>query len=120
MSSRTLMVLTSVAGLRQSRRLARAMVEQQLAACVQISPIESFYSWNGQLQQEREFRLVMKTTAARATQLQSALRAMHPYEVPAIYVLPLTRVHAAYARWVEQSCAAIRPRARRAAQTRKK
>lgn len=107
MSSRTLTVLTTVDSLTQARRIARALVTRGLAACVHIAPIESFYRWNGRLQHEREFQLTLTTTAARSAALQSALRSLHPYELPAIAVLRPAAVHAPYARWVQQSC--IRP-----------
>jgi periplasmic divalent cation tolerance protein len=110
MSSRTLTVLTSVGSLRDARRIARALVEQQLAACVHIAPIESVYRWKGRLEREREFQLSMQTTATRAAALQSALRTLHPYELPALYVVAPARVDARYARWVAQSCAPARVR----------
>jgi periplasmic divalent cation tolerance protein len=105
MSSRTVIVLTSVDSLRRARQLARAMVQRRLTACVHVAPIESFYHWEGRLQQAREFQLAMKTTAARAGELQSVLRTLHPYALPAIYVVVPSQVHAPYARWVEQRCA---------------
>lgn len=108
MSSRTLTVLTSVGNLRQARRIAREIVEQQLAACVHIAPIESVYRWQGRMQQQREFQLSMQTSATRATALQSALRTLHPYELPALYVVAPAHVDAPYARWVAQSCAPAR------------
>jgi len=104
-SSPTLTVLTSVGSLRQARRIARELVEQQLAACVHIAPIESIYRWKGRLQQQREFQLAMQTSAARAAALKSALRALHPYELPALYVVASAQADAPYARWVAQSCA---------------
>ncbi len=109
MSSRTVTVLTSVGTLRQARALARALVQRQLAACVHIDAIESFYRWDGRLQHEGEFRLMLKSTAARARQLRQALRELHPYELPAIYVITPSRVDRGYARWVQQS---VTPRRR--------
>lgn len=110
MGSRTLTLLTSVGSLRQARRIARALIEQHLAACVHIIPIHSVYRWQGRLHEEREFQLSMQTSAARVTALQSALHALHPYELPALYVVAPTRVHAPYARWVAQSCSLPRTR----------
>ena len=118
MGSRTLTLLTSVGSLRQARRIARALIEQHLAACVHICPIESVYRWRGRLHAEREFQLSIQTIAARATALQATVRTLHPYELPALYVVAPARVHAPYARWVAQSCAL--PRARRAPRARGK
>jgi len=94
------LVLTTVATREDADRLARAMVEQRLAACAQISAIDSVYRWNGALQQEPEWRLLFKTTEARTPALQAALRAEHPYELPAIVALPCSHALAEFAAWV--------------------
>jgi len=106
MSSRVLTMLTSVGTRRQARQLARALIEQGLAACVHIAPIESVYRWKGRLHQQREFQLSMQTSATRAAALQAALRALHPYELPALYALRASQVYEPYASWVADSCAA--------------
>lgn len=98
-----LSVTTTVASLEDARRLARAMVEARLAACAQIEPIESFYIWDGAVQQEGEQRLTFKTTDARYGALEAALRAAHPYTLPMIVALPLHFVLADYAAWVEET-----------------
>ncbi|MDR0458548.1 MAG: divalent-cation tolerance protein CutA [Burkholderiaceae bacterium] len=83
------LVLTTVATREDAQCLARAMVEQRLAACAQISAIDSIYRWRGVVQHEPEWRLLLKTTAAARPALQTALRAAHPYELPAIAWLPM-------------------------------
>jgi periplasmic divalent cation tolerance protein len=93
------LVLTTVATRADADRLARAMVEQHLAACAQISAIDSVYRWQGAVRAEGEFRLLLKTTAARCPALQAALRAAHPYELPAIVALPV-QAEVAFADWV--------------------
>ena len=99
MSAPLCLVLTTVATREDAQRLARAMVEQRLAACAQISAIDSIYRWNGALQHEPEWRLLLKTTEAVRPALQTALRAAHPYELPAIVTLPM-RAEMAFADWV--------------------
>lgn len=95
--------------------MARLLVEHQLAACVHIAPIESVYRWKGRLHQEREFQLSMQTSASRAKALQARLRALHSYELPALYVVRPAWVYAPYARWIARSCVPARvPRATRA------
>ena len=79
-----LLVLTTVATRADADALARAMVEQRLAACAQISVIDSVYRWQGALQAEPEFRLLFKTLPERYAALQAALRECHPYQLPAI------------------------------------
>jgi periplasmic divalent cation tolerance protein len=94
------LILTTVATREDAQRLAHAMVEQRLAACAQISAIESVYRWDGALQCEPEWRLLFKTTEAARTALQAALLAAHPYELPAIVALPM-EAQAAFADWVD-------------------
>ncbi|QTD45536.1 divalent-cation tolerance protein CutA [Ottowia testudinis] len=100
MTQNLLLVLTTVASRADADALARAMVEQRLAACAQISAIDSVYWWNGAVQSEGEFRLLLKTTAERYAALEAALRAAHPYELPAIVALPVAQALPAFADWV--------------------
>jgi periplasmic divalent cation tolerance protein len=93
-------VLTTVATAEDARRIARALVERRLVACAQISKIESVYLWDNQLQEEGEYRLMLKTVASRYSAVEEALRELHPYTLPAIYALALERVHGPYADWV--------------------
>lgn len=95
-------VVTTVGTPEQARELARKMVQERLAACAQISEMESVYEWKGRLEQEREWRIVFKTTANASTALQKALAEAHPYEVPAILTLQVDEANAAYALWVGQ------------------
>lgn len=94
-------VITTVATLDDARRIGKALVERRLAACAQISAIESFYVWDGALQNEPEFRLLLKTTDERYEAVEQAIREMHPYELPAIHALRFEHVHAPYAEWIE-------------------
>lgn len=100
-----LAVYTTVATEEQARTIARALVGRGLAACAQIGAIESFYRWNGAVQNEPEFRLLLKTTDARYDEVEAAVRALHPYELPAIYAVALERVHEPYAAWVDAGSA---------------
>jgi periplasmic divalent cation tolerance protein len=80
-------VITTVGSVEDARKLATALVERRLAACAQISQIESVYRWKGAIQHEPEFRVLFKTTAARYQDVEEAIRALHPYELPAIHAL---------------------------------
>ena len=99
-----LAVFTTVASLETARRMARALVEHKLAACAQIGEIESFYSWQGEVANDREFRILFKSTEARYPALEAAIRELHDYELPAIHAHALERVEPAYARWIEEGC----------------
>ena len=95
-------VYTAVATLQDARRIAQALVERRLAACAQISEIESFYVWNGVPQNEPERRILFKTTTDRYAAVESAIRELHPYELPAIHAVPITHVSLQYAAWLEE------------------
>jgi periplasmic divalent cation tolerance protein len=100
-----LAVVTTVGDMEGARQLARTIVEGRLAACVQLSAIESFYTWDGALQHEPEVRLVCKTTEAAWPRLHAALLAAHPYALPAIHAVRLDLVHAPYAQWLAEQTA---------------
>lgn len=104
-----LLVLTTVASQEQARALASTMLAQHLTACVQLQPIESLYRWNGQVQQETEWRVLFKTTAARYPALQAALHQAHPYELPAIVAVPVAQALPAFADWVAQESEPSQP-----------
>lgn len=99
-----LAVFTTVASLEAARRMARALVEHKLAACAQIGEIESFYSWQGEVANDREFRILFKSTEARYPALEAAIRELHDYELPAIHAQALEQVEPAYGRWIEEGC----------------
>lgn len=103
MPSAAIAVVTTVGSLEDARRIARTLVERRLAACAQISEIESCYRWQGALQQEREYRLLLKTGAQRYAAVEAAILELHPYELPAIHALTLDEVHAPYADWIAQN-----------------
>jgi periplasmic divalent cation tolerance protein len=100
-------VTTTVATAEVAREMARTLVERKLAACAQISRIESFYAWKGAVQDEPECRIVFKTTDTRYGAVEAAIRELHPYELPAIHAVAVEQVYEPYAAWVrEGSCGA--------------
>lgn len=98
-----LLVMTTVASADEARALARAMVERRLAACAQITAIESFYRWRGAVENEPEWRVLFKTRADGYAALESAIREAHPYELPAIHAVATQQAYAPYADWVDES-----------------
>lgn len=98
----TLLVLTNLPNAAEAERIARLLVEQRLAACVNIlAPCTSVYRWDGAIEQASEVPLLIKTSAARYPALEEALRAAHPYEVPEIVALPISAGLPAYLNWVD-------------------
>ncbi len=100
-----LAVMTTIDDPDAAGRIARALVERQLAACVQISKIRSVYRWEGAIEEESEFRLLIKTTRDRYPEVESLIRALHTYELPAVVALHVCEASAEYVDWVESSCA---------------
>ena len=87
-----------------AERIAGALVERSLAACVNVVPgVTSFYRWKGETARDSEWLLVMKTTTARFEGLREALLELHPYEVPEIIALPIAQGHAPYLEWIDES-----------------
>jgi periplasmic divalent cation tolerance protein len=95
-----LLVVTSVGSRDEADRMARALVEQRLAACAQISAIDSYYVWADALHHDGEFRVLFKVAASAYDQAERAIRAVHSYDLPAIHAIPIARAHAPYAEWV--------------------
>lgn len=97
----TLLVLTNLPDRAAAERLAGLLIDQQLAACVNIlAPCRSVYRWKGAVQHEEEHPMLIKTTAERYPALEQALRAAHPYELPEIIAVPIERGLPAYLAWV--------------------
>lgn len=95
-------VYTTTSTQEEARRIANTLVERQLVACVQINAIESFYRWGNAVQNDPEYRLMIKTTADRYPAVESAIRELHSYELPAIYAIEIESAYEPYAKWVEQ------------------
>jgi periplasmic divalent cation tolerance protein len=84
--------------------LARTLVSEGLAACVNRVPgLRSTYRWQGQLQDDAETLLVIKTTAAAYPALERRIRELHPYEVPEVIALPIVRGSEPYLSWLDAS-----------------
>ena len=99
-------VLTTAPDEHVAERLATRAVEGCLAACVNVIPgMKSTYRWEGEIKTEQEVQLVFKTTAARASALQTALEEWHPYDVPECLTIPFSGGSAAYLAWLREECA---------------
>ncbi len=102
------LVLVTCGSAAEARRIARAVVEERLAACVNILPaaITSIYRWKGRVESAREKLLVIKTSRRRLAKLQAAVERLHSYEVPEFIALPIAAGSPAYLSWLEENVAA--------------
>jgi periplasmic divalent cation tolerance protein len=97
-------VLTTVAAEADAAALARTLVDERLAACVNIlASMTSVYRWKGQVEQDREQQSVIKTTSERLAALEARVRQLHSYELPEFLVLSAEGGSAAYLAWVEDA-----------------
>jgi periplasmic divalent cation tolerance protein len=93
-------VFTSVGNHEEAKLIARTMVEKKLAACSQISEIESFYHWNGSVQNEKEYRIMFKADAKNYNAIENLINKMHSYDLPAIHGILIDEISQPYQAWV--------------------
>jgi len=95
-------VVTTLPDRASAEQLAARLLEQRLAACVQISPCTSWYRWQGAIEQGEELVCTIKTRRDLFPELCRAIRAIHPYQVPEILAAPVVDGGASYLDWLEQ------------------
>ena len=103
---RAALVLTTIAADADGPAFARTLVEERLAACVNVLPaMTSVYRWKGQVEQDREQQMVIKTTMDRLPALEARVRELHAYELPEFLVITADEGSAAYLGWLAESVA---------------
>ena len=96
-----IIVLTNLPDREAAVKLANALVANKLAACVNVlAECTSVYRWKGTIEKAHEVPVLIKTRAARYAEVEAAIRALHPYELPEIIAVPIVRGCGAYLRWV--------------------
>jgi len=95
-------VLTTTEKREDAVSLASLLVENRLAACVNLFPVESFYRWEGEVQRSTEYKLIIKTAEEKWTKLQSFLHEHHPYSVPEMTKVN-TEMSESYLAWLANS-----------------
>ncbi len=98
-------IMTTVGSEDVARELSRALVEEGLAACAQRFAVDSIYRWKGEVADDREALILLKTRRDRIAEVREAVAARHPYEVPEILELPVTGGWPAYLAWVDEHTA---------------
>ena len=96
------MLMTTTPSRDDAVRLAKLLVEEKLAACVQLLPIDSFFHWKGKTQEDKENLLLIKTRTALFDTAIARIKALHRYEVPEIVAMPFSTGGAAYFEWMKE------------------
>ena len=99
-----IVVLSTAANEEEAERIARRLVEEKLAACVNVVPgVQSFYRWEGKIERQSEILLIAKTTTTKFADLEREVRALHSYETPEIIALPIVAGSSPYLAWLIDS-----------------
>lgn len=100
-SNSKIIVLTNCGSPKEARRIAKALVERRLAACVNTitAPVESVYRWKGKIEKAKECLLLIKTSRARFAAVERTIRELHSYEVPEIIAVPIVSGSREYLGW---------------------
>lgn len=96
-------VLTTAGSKEEAQKIARALVERRLAACVNVVAIESVYRWKDEVESAEEWLLVIKTTGSALDQVSAAIKELHVYELPECVVLPIENGSEEYLAWIGES-----------------
>ncbi|HXN87592.1 MAG TPA: divalent-cation tolerance protein CutA [Candidatus Binataceae bacterium] len=100
-SSRATLVIVTTASEEQAASIARALVGERLAACVNIvGPIRSIYRWQGEVQDDSEYLILIKTRTSLASKVERRVRQLHSYEVPEVIVLSIAAGSKPYLEWL--------------------
>ncbi len=94
------LIYTVCKDVEEARRIGRVLVEERLAACVNIFPIYSYYWWQGELVADQEAVLIAKTRSGRFDTVAERIASLHSYTVPAIFSIPLGAVRDSYLQWL--------------------
>lgn len=105
--SKHVQVLATAGSEEEASRIAEALVERRLAACVQVvGPVTSHYRWQGKIEEEGEWQCLAKTTPAAYPEVEAAIREVHSYDEPEIIATPIVAGSAGYLAWIEENVSA--------------
>jgi periplasmic divalent cation tolerance protein len=103
MAERAVLLLTTLSNEESAAQIGRELVEARLCACASVVPgVRSIYHWLGEIKDEGEALLLLKTTSARVERLRAGLLKRHPYDVPEVMVIDVDRVPKRYLRWLDE------------------
>lgn len=96
-------VLITASSETEGESIARALIEAKLAACVSLTPVNSIYTWQGQINSDREWQLIIKTDLNLFSALESKVKELHSYEIPEIIALPIVAGSKPYLDWIGEN-----------------
>lgn len=99
-----LTLVISTASTNESKKIAKTLIEERLAACVNIFNVASFFEWNDKLEEDAEDLLIIKTVKENTSAIVKRIRDIHSYDLPEIITVPITGGYRGYMRWVEENC----------------
>lgn len=102
-TTRYAVVLVTASSRQEAEAIAQNLVASQLAACVNLMPVHSVYTWQGKVNSEEEWQLIIKTDLAHFPALEAKIRELHSYEVPEIIALPILAGSPPYLQWISDN-----------------
>ncbi|MCX5692733.1 MAG: divalent-cation tolerance protein CutA [Candidatus Omnitrophica bacterium] len=102
MMNRYIQVITTISDKSGAEKIAKALINKRLAACVQIAgPIKSIYRWKGKIETAKEWVCIIKTKKNLYEKVEAAIKKIHPYEVPEIIAVPIAAANKDYLKWIK-------------------
>lgn len=97
-----IIVLVTVSGKKQAKKIADAVLDNNLAACVNVFPgIKSYFWWQGKKEKAQEILLIIKTKKGLFNKLAKTIKAIHPYDIPEIIAIPIIKGYKPYLDWID-------------------
>jgi periplasmic divalent cation tolerance protein len=102
MKDKYIQVITTISGKSKAEKIAKSLIDKRLAACVQIAgPIKSIYRWKGRIETAREYVCIIKTRKILYKKVETAVKKIHPYEIPEIIAVPIAAANKDYLKWIK-------------------
>jgi periplasmic divalent cation tolerance protein len=95
-------VLVTASSQAEAETIAEALIQSKLAACVNLLPVRSVYTWKGQVQRDDEYQLIIKTNLDRFADVEAKVQSLHSYEVPEIIAIPIIYGAQPYLQWISE------------------
>ncbi len=101
-ASEFVVIMTTAGSQEEAEKLANALVGDQVAACVQLVPITSYYTWKGEAQSDDEILLLVKTRAPVYSRVEELIRSLHSYDTPEVIAVPVASGSPGYLSWIQE------------------